>query len=195
MSIDIARIKQFNARVTQAKNDIAQSKAELDISQKEVQKLCAELTAELGYSVTPDNVMDVYNNYCAQVEQTLNNGEQILNRIGQATAESQTFGAGQVFGGASQSNVVQNGGAGNTGTQAGVQNGGMMGNGIPSMAQQNTANGGANPNGGMGFASNPVGGTSYGANVADQVLGGFGFDKFDAGNGETAQVGNIFGVN
>lgn len=85
MSIDIAQVKQYNTLLKQYKEQAAKISVEIEFNQKELNNICAELSNELGVSVTPDNLEQIYNERVAKIESTLKSGMEILNRIQQDT--------------------------------------------------------------------------------------------------------------
>lgn len=91
-SIDVARIKAYNQELRQLADKSAQARAELELSKRELQKLCQELTEELGVQVTAQNLQAVYEQCVEKIENTLKTGEEIIARI---KSEGQPMGAAQ----------------------------------------------------------------------------------------------------
>ena len=89
-TLDISRIKTYNAELQHYKDKSADTRAKLDINRQELQRLCTYLSAELGVTVTPDNIEAVYNQCVDKIESNLVAGEEILKRIKaeEATANS-----------------------------------------------------------------------------------------------------------
>lgn len=79
--LDIDRIKTYNAELKKYTDKAANLKAEQTFIKNDVEKLCAELSAELGMQITPDNIEQVYMERVAKIENTLRTGEEILGRI------------------------------------------------------------------------------------------------------------------
>lgn len=94
-SIDVARIKAYNQELRQLADKSAQARAELELSKRELQKLCQELTEELGVQVTAQNLQAVYEQCVEKIENTLKTGEEIIARI---KSEGQPMGAAQAAG-------------------------------------------------------------------------------------------------
>lgn len=86
MGVDIARIKQYNSRVAEGKQKVAQVRAEIQVTKREIERLCKELTNELGVEVNEQNIEQIYNEHVANIMRQVENGEQILNRIDDASA-------------------------------------------------------------------------------------------------------------
>lgn len=169
MAVDVARVRQYNARLATNKEKTAQLRAEVNMTNNEIAQLCAELSKELGREITPENAMDEYEQYIAQLESTLTAGEQILDRVentGNQVAE--TVDSGNVF---NQPQVEQV-------AQPQVEQ-------VAQPAQQQVPQGGYN-----GFANF---GAPQGGGVPQ-----FGFPQFQVGNQQQAQpqaqpIGNAFG--
>ncbi len=169
MAVDVARVRQYNARLATNKEKTAQLRAEVNMTNNEIAQLCAELSKELGREITPENAMAEYEQYIAQLESTLTAGEQILDRVentGNQVAE--TVDSGNVFNQPQVGQVAQ--------PQVGQP---------AQPAQQQVPQGGYN-----GFANF---GAPQGGGVPQ-----FGFPQFQVGNQQQAQpqaqpIGNAFG--
>lgn len=81
--MNINEIKEYNAKVQAAQKKVADINAERNIRTQELNKLCAELTQELGYAVTPDNIEQVYQQVSKSIEDTMASGNEILTRVEQ----------------------------------------------------------------------------------------------------------------
>lgn len=79
--VDINQIKQYNASLKQYKDRAAALKAEIEYTNKEIDNLCAELTTELGVTVTRDNVEQIYNEQVEKINSTLQSGTAVLAKI------------------------------------------------------------------------------------------------------------------
>lgn len=90
-TLDIARIKQYNASLKEYTEKSANTRAQLELSKQEVTRLCQELSAELNIQVTPDNLEEVYRQCVEKIQNTLNTGEEILQRIKAEDSKSDTF--------------------------------------------------------------------------------------------------------
>ena len=54
--VDINQVKQYNEQLKKYKEQAAKIKVEIEMNTSELNRLCEELTAELGVQVTPDNI-------------------------------------------------------------------------------------------------------------------------------------------
>lgn len=91
---NLEEIKSYNASLKQYKDRAASLKAEIEYTNKELDTLCAELTAELGKQVTRDNIEQVYNEQISMINSTLQSGKAVLSKI--AAEESNSGAVGQV---------------------------------------------------------------------------------------------------
>lgn len=81
MSMDIARINEYNAKLKAAKEQSSKLKSEIEYSTRELNRLCAELSQSLGEEVNINNIEEVYKRETEKIEKTLQVGEEILGRI------------------------------------------------------------------------------------------------------------------
>ena len=81
MSIDIQRVKAFNSELKRYNEKAATNTAEIEFNNREIQRICSELSTELGISITPDNAEQIYKERVEKTENTLKAGEAILARI------------------------------------------------------------------------------------------------------------------
>lgn len=90
--IDLNQVRQYNASLKQYKDKAASLKAEIDYTNKEIDTLCSELSAELGISVTRDNIQQVYDEQVSKINSTLQSGNAVLSKIAseEQTAQAQT---------------------------------------------------------------------------------------------------------
>ena len=90
--VDLNQVKQFNASLKQYKDKAASLNAEIEYTNKEIDALCAELTAELGIQVTRDNIQQVYDEQVSKINSTLQSGNAVLAKIAneEQAAQSQT---------------------------------------------------------------------------------------------------------
>lgn len=79
--MDLARIKSYNQELQELKDKQSKVEAELAFNKGELDRLCAELTQELGVQVTADNVEQVCNERKQRIMETVQSGEAILARI------------------------------------------------------------------------------------------------------------------
>lgn len=81
--VDINQVKQYNEQLKKYKEQAAKIKVEIEMNTGELNRLCEELTAELGVQVTPDNIEQIYNDRVEKVRNTLQSGTEIMDRIRQ----------------------------------------------------------------------------------------------------------------
>lgn len=81
--VDINQVKQYNEQLKMYKEQAAKIKVEIEMNTSELNRLCEELTAELGVQVTPDNIEQIYNDRVEKVRNTLQSGTEIMDRIRQ----------------------------------------------------------------------------------------------------------------
>ena len=79
--VNIEQVKQYNASLKQYRDKAAQIRAGIDFNKNELNRLCQELSAELGIEVTPENVEQIRAKQIEEIESTLRTGNEILNRI------------------------------------------------------------------------------------------------------------------
>lgn len=79
--LNVEEIKAYNKSVREQKDKASKIRAEINFNNGELERLCKELTAELGVEVTVDNVEEIYNQYVEKINSTLNSGKEILKRI------------------------------------------------------------------------------------------------------------------
>lgn len=79
--IDINQVKQYNASLKQYRDKAANINAQIEFNKKELNKLCAELTAELGVEVTESNVEQIYQEQVEKINNTLKSGNTVLAKI------------------------------------------------------------------------------------------------------------------
>ena len=81
MTIDVERIKEYNKRYKESQSKVANLQAELDMNNREIDRLCKELSAELGITINRENVEQVYMQKVQEINSNLELGESILKRI------------------------------------------------------------------------------------------------------------------
>ena len=80
-NVNLDAVKQYNASLKQYKDKAATLNAEIEYTNKEIDSLCAELTTELGVTVTRDNIEQIYNEQVAKINSTLQSGNAVLAKI------------------------------------------------------------------------------------------------------------------
>lgn len=83
----VERVKEYNKRYKEATSELSNLKAQMNVYEQEVQKLCNELSSYLGVEVTKENALDLYNNKKAEIENNLSIGNEILDRISSDNVE------------------------------------------------------------------------------------------------------------
>lgn len=81
MVIDEERVKEFNSRLRHAKDEHTRLATEVAVGDKEIDRLCSELSNALGISITKDNCEQVCEELIKKINSELEAGEQILNNI------------------------------------------------------------------------------------------------------------------
>lgn len=79
--VDINQVKQYNDSLKQYKDKASKLNAEIEYTNKEIDALCAELSAELGVKVTRDNIQQVYEEQVNKINSTLQSGNAVLAKI------------------------------------------------------------------------------------------------------------------
>lgn len=101
-------VKQYNVKLKELKERENRLKIEKDMTQKNLEAACAELSKEIGEVVTPDNAEQIYNKMAAQINETLRSGNEIIARIASEEAEVQAGAAMNVQNNIqAQANMVQ----------------------------------------------------------------------------------------
>ena len=79
--IDIERVREFNRAYKQFKQREVELTAERDMNNKEIDRLCKELSEELGIEITRENAREVCEKYVSELNERLGVGEAIFQRI------------------------------------------------------------------------------------------------------------------
>lgn len=82
--INVEEVKQYNAELKKHKDRANMLTAQKELYEKELTAKCAELSDELGITVTPQNIRQVYAEYEEKVKQTLSTGMAVLAKITQS---------------------------------------------------------------------------------------------------------------
>jgi len=106
--INIEDVKKYNASLREYKEKSAKLRAEIDFSKAELARQCKELSAELGFEVTPDNVKDILEERVKKIQNTMSVGTEILKRIKMEEARGGSQPVGQVQGMPDQSTIINN---------------------------------------------------------------------------------------
>ena len=79
--INVEEIKKYNESLRAHKERAAKLQAEIEFNSAELNRLCEELTKELGVQVTPENLDEIYKDRVERINSTLETGKDILRRI------------------------------------------------------------------------------------------------------------------
>lgn len=79
--INLEQIKQYNESLKQYRAKSAQLNAEIEYINKEIETLSAELTAELGITVTKDNIEQICKEQAEKINNSLQSGNAVLAKI------------------------------------------------------------------------------------------------------------------
>ncbi|MBR1454066.1 MAG: hypothetical protein IJ593_05435 [Lachnospiraceae bacterium] len=80
-NVDINAVRQYNASLKEYQQKSAQMRAAIEFNKKELNRLCEELSTELGMTVTPENIEQVRDAKIEEINNSLEIGNQMLNRI------------------------------------------------------------------------------------------------------------------
>ena len=86
--INVEEIKRYNESLRAHNERATKLKAEIEFNTVELNRLCAELSAELGIQVTIENLENIYNDRVAKINDTLKTGTEILRRIAEEEASA-----------------------------------------------------------------------------------------------------------
>lgn len=81
VSIDLDRVRSYNSKCNDYKKKLSNILAERKFMAERLEQTCAQLSKQLGMTVTPDNIEGVYESKSKEIMQTLETGEEILRRI------------------------------------------------------------------------------------------------------------------
>lgn len=87
--INLEEVRKYNADLKTYRDKAASINAEIEYTNKEIDALCAELTAELGKPVTRDNIEQIYNEQVEIINSTLQSGNAVLSKIAGEAAQPQ----------------------------------------------------------------------------------------------------------
>lgn len=90
--IDINQVKQYNTSLKQYRDKAANINAQIEFTQKELNTICKELSAELGVEVNESNIEQIYNEQVEKINATLKSGNTVLAKIAE---EEQKIATGQ----------------------------------------------------------------------------------------------------
>lgn len=85
----VARVKEYNKNYKLAMADLNKSTAQINVYEQEIDKLCKELSEVMGVPVTMDNALELYQQKCKEIENNLQIGEEIIERLNSTVAEPQ----------------------------------------------------------------------------------------------------------
>lgn len=79
--LDVKAIREYNSRRKDRQDKIAVYMGNLNYNNSEIEKLCKELTEDLGMVVTVDNIEAIHAERVLKITQALNYGNEVLDRI------------------------------------------------------------------------------------------------------------------
>lgn len=85
--INLEEVKKYNEALKSYTEKSSKIQAELEINSNELNRLCVELTQELGIQVTVDNIEQIYTEHINKIQETLNLGNEVLTRIANEEAD------------------------------------------------------------------------------------------------------------
>lgn len=91
-NVNLEEVKRYNASLKQYKDRAATLNAEIEYTNKELDSLCTELSAELGITVNRENIEQVYKEHVDKINYTLQSGNAVLAKI---ASEEQSIANGQ----------------------------------------------------------------------------------------------------
>ena len=80
-NVNIEQVKEYNKSLKEYRDKAAKVQAGIEYSEKELARICAELTSALGVTVTPENIEQVRDEYITRINSVLATGTDIINRI------------------------------------------------------------------------------------------------------------------
>ena len=91
--VDINQVKQYNTSLKQYRDKAANINAQIEFTQKELNTICGELSAELGIEVNESNIEQIYAEQVEKINATLKSGNTVLAKIAE---EEEKIATGQV---------------------------------------------------------------------------------------------------
>lgn len=79
--LNIQEIREYNKELKEYTRKFSDVRAKMELNTNEVNRLCRELTEELGIEVTPQNLETVYTECVNKINNQLAAGKEILERI------------------------------------------------------------------------------------------------------------------
>ena len=79
--VNIDQVRQYNNSLKEYRDKAAKIQAAIEFNEKELERLCQELTTTLGVVVTVDNIEQIRDEYISKINNTLTTGMDIINRI------------------------------------------------------------------------------------------------------------------
>lgn len=81
MSVDIGEAKRLNEEIKKQKDRLNKLKAEADVQIRIIAENCKELSEELGFKVTPENINEVYEKESSKLREDCEKAKEILERL------------------------------------------------------------------------------------------------------------------
>lgn len=79
--INLDQVRQYNNSLKMYRDKAAKMQAAIEFNEKELNRLCAELSTALGVSVTPSNIEQIREEFIAKLNNTLSVGMDIIDHI------------------------------------------------------------------------------------------------------------------
>lgn len=89
--VNIEDIKKYNSSLKQCRDRAASLKAEIEYTNKEIDTICNELSAELGITVTRDNIEQIYNEQLEKINSALQSGNAVLAKIASEESSNSVY--------------------------------------------------------------------------------------------------------
>lgn len=81
VGINVEDVKKYNASLREYKDKSVKLRTEIEINQAELERQCKELSTELGMEVTPANIQAILTERISKIQNTMQVGNEILQRI------------------------------------------------------------------------------------------------------------------
>lgn len=80
-SLNVEQIREYNNALQTYKDQAAKLTAEIEVNNKELQRLCEELSKVLGEPVTVENIEAVYQRKVEEINNAVAQGTEVIRRI------------------------------------------------------------------------------------------------------------------
>lgn len=86
--LNVEEIKKYNESLRQQKEIASKLMAEIEFNTVELNRMCKEISAEIGREVTVENIREIYAERVAKINNTLQTGKEILRRVAEEEASA-----------------------------------------------------------------------------------------------------------